>query len=168
MMLQTKCEVRQNWAACFFLVHWGCLRLGMLEPWLWWNGWGLHLEDLNLDYDLWVFAWNGLGLHLEGMHLVSFWPLMLIVCIHLWWAQVLGLEWFKKQFSIFIPSRVQSQAFRFEFIHNIQGSNNHNGLKRWTWVIMVQTMAKQMHNEMQFTWTDLKVGSMGHHNMSRR
>ena len=167
-MLQTKCGVRQSWTACFFLVHWGCLRLGMLEPWLWWNGLGLHLEDLNFDYDLWVFAWNGLGLHLEGMHLVSFWPLMLIMCIHLWWAQILGLEWFKKQFSVSIPSRVQSHAFRFKFIHNIQGSNNHNGLKRWTWVIMVQTTAKQMRNEMQFTWTDLEVGSMGHYNMGRR
>ena len=168
MMLQTKCGVRQSWAACFFLVHWGCLRLGMLEPWLWWNGLGLHLEGLNLDYDLLVFAWNGLGLHLEGMHLVSFWPLMLIICIHLWWAQVLGLEWFKKQFWVSIPSRVQSHAFGFEFIHNIQGSNNHNGLKHWTWVIMVQTTAKHMHNAMQFTWTDLKVGSMGHYNMGRR
>ena len=84
MMLQTKCGVRQSWATCFFLVHLGCLRLSMLEPWLWWNGLGLHLEGLNLDYDLLVFAWNGLGLHLEGMHLVSFWPLMLIMHIHLW------------------------------------------------------------------------------------
>ena len=33
---------------------------------------------------------------------------------------------------------------------------------------MVQTMAKQMRNEMQFTWTDLKVGAMGHYNMGRR
>ena len=32
MMLQTKCGVRQSWATCFFLVHLGCLRLGMLEP----------------------------------------------------------------------------------------------------------------------------------------
>ena len=140
-MLQTKCGVRQSWATYFFLVHLGCLRLGMLEPWLW---------------------WNGLSLHLEGLHLVSFWPLMLIMRIHLWWAQVLGLEWFKKQFSVSIPSRVQSQAFGLEFIHSIQGSNNYDGL------IMVQTTAKHMHNVMQFTWTDLKVGSMGHYNMGRR
>ena len=133
MILQTKCGVRQSWAACFFLVHCGCLRLGILEPWLWWNGLSLHLEGLNLDYDLWVFAWNGLGLHLEGMRLVSFWPFMLIMCIHLCWAQVLGLEWFKKQFSISIPSRVQSQAFGLKFIHSIQGSNNYDGLKHWTW-----------------------------------
>ena len=33
---------------------------------------------------------------------------------------------------------------------------------------MVQTTAKQMRNEMQFTWTDLKVGSMSHYNMGRR
>ena len=162
MMLQTKCGVRQSWATYFFLVHLGCLRLGMLEPWLWWNGLSLHLEGLNLDYDISVFAWNGLGLHLEGLHLVSFWPLMLIMRIHLWWAQVLGLEWFKKQFSVSIPSRVQSQAFGLEFIHSIQGSNNYDGL------IMVQTTAKHMHNVMQFTWTDLKVGSMGHYNMGRR
>ena len=31
----TKCGVRQSWATCFFFVHLGCLRLGMLEPWLW-------------------------------------------------------------------------------------------------------------------------------------
>ena len=140
-MLQTKCGVRQSWATYFFLVHLGCLRLGMLEPWLW---------------------WNGLSLHLEGLHLVSFWPLMLIMRIHLWWAQVLGLEWFKKQFSVSIPSRVQSQAFGLEFIHSIQGSNNYDGL------IMVQTTAKHMHNAMQFTWTDLKESSMGHYNMGRR
>ena len=35
-------------------------------------------------------------------------------------------------------------------------------------LIMVQTMAKHMRNEMQFTWTNLKVGSMGHYNMRRR
>ncbi len=33
---------------------------------------------------------------------------------------------------------------------------------------MVQTTAKHMHNAMQFTWTDLKVGSMGHYNMGKR
>ena len=132
-------------------MKWLGLALGRLEP-----------------YDHLVFAWNGLTLHLEGMYLVNFWPLMLIVRMHLWWAQVLGLEWFKKQFSVSIPSRVQSQAFGFEFIHNIQGSNNHDELKHWTWVIMVQTTAKQMRNEMQFIWTDLKVGSMGHYNMGRR
>ena len=111
-MLQTKCGVRQSWTACFFLVHWGCLRLGMFEPWLWWNDLDLHLEGLNLDYDLWVFAWNVLGLHLEGMHLVSFWPFMLIMCIHLCWAQVLGLEWFKKQIGL---------PFQVEFNHRLLG-----------------------------------------------
>ena len=35
-------------------------------------------------------------------------------------------------------------------------------------LIMVQTTAKHMHNAMQLTWTDLKVGSMGHYNMGRR
>ena len=167
-MLQTKCGVRQSWAIGFFLVHLGCLRLGVLKPWLWWNGLGLHLEGLNHDYDLLVFAWNGLTLHLEGMYLVNFRPLKLIMRINLWWAQVLGLEWFKKQFLVSIPSRVRWQAIGLQFIHSIQGSNNHDGHKRWTWVIMVQTTAKQMRNEMQFTWTDLKVGSMGHYNMDRR
>ena len=27
----TKCGVRQSWATCFFLIHLGCLRLGMLN-----------------------------------------------------------------------------------------------------------------------------------------
>ena len=35
-------------------------------------------------------------------------------------------------------------------------------------LIIVQTTAKHMHNAMQFTWTDLKVGFMGHYNMGRR
>ena len=104
----TKCGVRQSWATCVFLIHLGCLRHGMLEPRLWWNGLGLHLEGLKLDYDLLAFAWNGLGLHLEGMHLVSFWPLMLIMRIHFRWAQVLGLDSFKKQFWASISSKVQS------------------------------------------------------------
>ena len=33
---------------------------------------------------------------------------------------------------------------------------------------MVQKTAKHMHNEMQFTWTDLEVGYMGHYNMGKR
>ena len=119
-MLQTKCGVRQSWAACLFLIHWGCLRLGMFETWLWWNDWDLHLEGLNLDYDFWVFAWNGLGLHLEGMHLVSFWPFMLIMCIHLCWAQVLGLEWFKKQIGL---------PFQVEFNHRLFGLSSFTTYK---------------------------------------
>ena len=35
-------------------------------------------------------------------------------------------------------------------------------------LIMVQTMAKHMHNAMQLTWTVLKIGSMSHYNMGRR
>ena len=120
MMLQTKRGARQIWATCFFLVHLGCLRLGMLEPWLWWNGLGLHLEGLNLDYDLLVFAWNGLGLHLESMHLVSFWPLMLIMRIHLWWAQVLGLDSFKKQIGL---------PFQVEFNHRLLGLSSFTTYK---------------------------------------
>ena len=106
----------------------GCLRLGMLEPWLWWNGLGLHLEGLNLDYDLLVFAWNRLGLHLEGTHLVSFWPLMLILCRHLWWAQVLGLESFKKQIGL---------PFQVEFNHRLLGLSSLTTYKVQT--IMIES-----------------------------
>ena len=35
-------------------------------------------------------------------------------------------------------------------------------------LIMVQTTAKHKHNAMQFTWNDLKVGSIGPYNMGRR
>ena len=57
----------------------------MLETW---HAWTLiMIKWLGLALDLLVFAWNGLGLHLEGMHLVSFWPLMLIMCRHLWWLK---------------------------------------------------------------------------------
>ena len=48
MMLQTICRVRQSWATCFFLVHLGCLSLGVLEPWLWWNGLCLKWLDHTL------------------------------------------------------------------------------------------------------------------------
>ena len=64
MMLQTKCGVRQSWATCFFMVHLGCLRLGVLEPWLWWNGLGLHLKGLNhmiiwyLIEMAWPYTWK--------------------------------------------------------------------------------------------------------------
>ena len=76
----------------------------MLDAWCAWTlimmKWlRLALERLE-SYNHLVFAWNGLTLHLEGMHLVSFWPLMLIMCIHLWWAQVLGLDSFKKQIGL--------------------------------------------------------------------
>ena len=42
------------------------------------------------------------------------------------------------------------------------------GLSVGLGLIMVQTMAKHMHNAMQFTWTNLKAGSIGHYNMGRR
>ena len=55
----TKCGVRQSWVTCFFLIHLGCLSLGMLESWLWWNGLGLHLEGLNhmINWYLLEMAW---------------------------------------------------------------------------------------------------------------
>ena len=42
------------------------------------------------------------------------------------------------------------------------------GLSVGLGLIMVQTTAKHMHNAMRFTWTDLKVGFMGHYNIGRR
>ena len=55
----TKCGVRKSWATCFFLVHLGCLRLGVLEPSLRWNGLDLHLEGLNhmINWYLLEMAW---------------------------------------------------------------------------------------------------------------
>ena len=35
-------------------------------------------------------------------------------------------------------------------------------------LIKVQTTAKHMCNEIQFAWTNLKLGFMGHYNMGRR
>ena len=35
-------------------------------------------------------------------------------------------------------------------------------------LIMVQTTSIHMYNVMQFTWTDLKVGFVGHYNIGRR
>ena len=42
------------------------------------------------------------------------------------------------------------------------------GLSVGLGLIMVQTTAKLKHNAMQFTWTDLKVGSVGCYYMGRR
>ena len=42
------------------------------------------------------------------------------------------------------------------------------GLSVGLGLIMVQTTSIHMYNVMQFTWTNLKVGSMGHYNMGRR
>ena len=96
----------------------------MLEAWCAWTlimmKWlGLALGRLE-PYDQLVFAWNGLGLHLEGMHLVSFWPFMLIMCIHLCWAQVLGLEWFKKQIGL---------PFQVEFNNRLLGLSSFTTYK---------------------------------------
>ena len=136
MMLQTKCGARQSWATCFFLVHLGCLRLGMLESWLWWNGLDLHLEGLNFNYDLLVFTWNGLDLHLEGKHLVSFWPFMLFMRIHLCWAQVLGLDSFKKQIRL---------PFQAEFNHRLLGLSSFTTFK-------VQTIMMGSSIGLESTW----------------
>ena len=81
---------------------------------------------LNLDYD--KIALACLGRH-ASCELFAFdvdhanTPLM---------GLSVGLKLIQETNWASISSRVQSQAFGFEFIHNIQGSNNHNGLKRWT------------------------------------
>ena len=77
LLLLDPFRMLETWHAwTLIMIKWLGLALGKLEPWL---------------------QWNGLGLHLECMYLVSFWPLMLIMRIHFWWAQVLGLDSFKKQ-----------------------------------------------------------------------
>ena len=96
----------------------------MLETW---HAWTLiMIKLLGVALDLLVFAWNGLGLHLEGMHLVSFWPLMLIMCRHLWWTQVLGLDSFKKQIGL---------SFQVEFNHKLLGLSSFTTYKVQTIII---------------------------------
>ena len=97
----------------------GCLlllgSLRMLKTWYAWTlimifwyllemAWGLHLEGLNLTYGLLVFAWMAWP-YTSCMHLVSFWPLMFLM---FWWAQVLGVDSFKKQIGL---------PFQVEFNH---------------------------------------------------
>ena len=81
---------------------------------------------------------------------------------------MLGLDLFKKQIGL---------SFQVEFNYRLLGLSSFIAYKVQTimmgssvglGLIMVQTTAKHMHNAMQFTWTDLKVGSMGHYNMGRR
>ena len=121
------------WAWTLIMIFWYLLEMAWVCTW---KAWALIMNFrylLEMAWTLIMIFWKAWTLHLEGMYLVNFWPLMLIMRIHLWWAQVLGLEWFKKQFLVSIPSRIQSQTFGLEFIHSIQGSNNYDGLKRWTW-----------------------------------
>ena len=113
----------------------------MFETWYAWTlimmKWlGLALGRLNLDYDLLVFTWNGLGLHLEGRHLVSFWPLMLFMRIHLCWAQVLGLDSFKKQIRL---------PFQAEFNHRLLGLSSFTTFK-------VQTIMMGSSVGLESTW----------------
>ena len=139
LLLLDPFRMLETWHAwTLIMIKWLGLALWRLEPWLW--SFGICLKWLGaytwkartfimIFWYLLEMAWP----YTSCMHLVSFWPLKLIIRIHLWWAQVLGLEWFKKQFSVSIPSRVQSQAFGLEFIYSIQGSNNYDRLKHWTW-----------------------------------
>ena len=80
----------------------------------------------------------------------------------------MGLDSFKKEIGL--PFQVEfnlrplglSSFIAYKVQTNMMGSSVGLGL------IMVQATAKHMHNAMQLTWTDLKVGSMGHYNMGRR
>ena len=102
----------------------------------------MHLEGLNLDYDIFVFAWNGLGLTLRRLEpwLWSFgiclkWLGLTLerhasyeflafdvahVFMHLWWAQVLGLDSFKKQIGL---------PFQVEFNHRLLGLSSFTTYK---------------------------------------
>ena len=81
---------------------------------------------------------------------------------------MLGLDSFKKQIGL---------PFLVEFNFRLLGLSSFIAYKVQTimmgssvglGLIMVQTMTKHMHNAMQFSWTNLKVGSMGHYNIGRR
>ena len=99
------------WAWTLIMIFWYLLEMAWVCTW---KAWALIMNFrylLEMAWTLIMIFWKAWTLHLEGMYLVNFWPLMLIMRIHLWWAQVLGLEWFKKQFLVSIPSRIQSQAF---------------------------------------------------------
>ena len=165
------------WCAwTLIMIFWYLLEMAWVCTWKAWASVMIFRYLLEMAWTLIMIFWKAwtlimmkwLGLALGRHASCELWPLMLIMRIHLWWAQVVGLEWFKKQFLVSIKSRVQSQAFGHEFIHSIQGSNNYDGPSVGLGLLMVQTMAKHMHNAMQFTWTNLKIGSMGHYNMGRR
>ena len=183
-MLQTKCGVRQSWATCFFLVHWGCLRLDGLEPWLWsfgiclkWLGFALRkLEPWLWSFDIslkWLEPWLWSFGRLEPYT----WKACILWAFGLWcWSCIYtfdGLKWWASTNSrnkFGLPYQVEfnhrplglSSFITYKVQTIIMGSSFGLGL------IMVQTKAKHMHNAMQFTWTNLKIGSMGHYNMGRR
>ena len=84
----------ETWYAwTLIMMKWLGLALGRLEPWLWYLG--ICLKWLGLT----------LGRH-ASCELLAF--DVDHVFMHLWWAQVLGLDSFKKQFWASMPSRVQS------------------------------------------------------------
>ena len=108
-------ETRYAWT--LIMIKWLGLALGMLKPWLW--SFGICLKWLGLT----------LGRHASCEFLAfdvahAHTPLM---------GSSFGLRMIQETIFSFLPSRVQSQAFGLEFIHSIQGSNNYDGLKRWTW-----------------------------------
>ena len=87
---------------------------------------------------------------------------------HVYTPLMLGLDSFEKQYGL---------PYQVEFNHRLLGlclfiahmvQTIMIGPSVGLELIVVQTTAKHMHNAMQFTWTDLRVGSMGFYNMGRR
>ena len=152
LLLLGPLRMLKTWYAwTLIMIKWLGLALGRLEPWLW--SFGICLK--------WLRACT--------------WKACILWAFGLWcWSCVYtfdGLKWWASNDSrnnFWFPYKVEFNHRPLGLSSFIAYKNNYDGLKHWTWVIMVQTTAKQMHNEMQFTWIKLKVGSMGHYNMGRR
>ena len=94
LLLLDPFRMLETWHAwTLIMIKWFRLALGRLEPWLW--SFGICLKWLGLT----------LGRHASCEFLTFD---LAHVFMHLWWAQVLGLDPFKKQFWASIPSRIQS------------------------------------------------------------
>ena len=87
---------------------------------------------------------------------------------HVYTPLMLGSDSFEKQYGL---------PYQVEFNHRLLGlclfiaymvQTIMIGPSVGLELIVVQTTAKHMHNAMQFTSTDLRVGSMGFYNMGRR
>ena len=112
---------------------------------------------MNLAMSLVDLSWNFKGLHL---HLIG----LLLGKLH---AHML----------YYLQKKKNGPPWRVGFNHKHLGFGSFIaymvqtimiGLNVGLGLIMVQTMAKHMRNEMQFTQTNQNVGSMGHYNMGRR
>ena len=144
-------EIRYAWT--LIMMKWLRLALGRLEPWL-----------CSFDICLkWLKAYTWKACILWAFSLWC-WSFIYTFNGHKCWA----LTHSRNKFGL--PCQVQfnyrllglSSFITYKVQTIMMGSSVGLGL------IMVQTMAKHMYNAMQFRWTDLKVGSMGHYNMSRR